>query len=121
MIDEYQKYLVQTVNELSKVGFKLIEDSDYIARFEHKDGWQLSLEGERFNRPLIDIDVTPPKENQGFSLRILMNTYQKLENIQQPPPSLVNQLSFFKANFDGWLLSVGKYKQIYKEINESFF
>ena len=118
MLDEYKKYLVQVVGELSVIGMVLIEDSDYLACLESQTGWRLSLEGERYYRPQIDIEVTPPNQEEGFSLWILMDAYQRIENIQQPPPSLSNQLSFFKANYDGWLLDVAKYKQAYKEINE---
>lgn len=43
MIDEYQQYLVKVISEVSKIGFRLIDDSDYFACFENDAGWKLTL------------------------------------------------------------------------------
>ncbi|NVJ91093.1 MAG: hypothetical protein HWE34_05525 [Methylocystaceae bacterium] len=118
MIDDYQEFLLKIKDQVSKIGMKLVKDTDYSAEFERPDGYRLVFEGERYYRPLVGISIRPPGEIEDFSLSILMKVYQNQESITLPAPSLDNQIDFLIANIDGWIWNTEHYKKAYKAINE---
>ncbi|WP_417815656.1 hypothetical protein [Thalassospira alkalitolerans] len=121
MIPEYENILSSIKPPLTAVGFCLIDNSDFLAEFETTDGWKIKFEGERYYRPLIEISITPPEEDDGYSVRILMECFWEVKGGKSTPPTAVNQANFVKEHLRGWISKKENYEIYYKKKERSYW
>ncbi len=120
MIEPYSHLLRNVERSLMSIGFGLRRDDDYRASFSNGAGWDIEFEGERYAAPAFDLLVVRNKLGQPkveFSVRILMQVFEKSSGKALPKPSLENQLEFLVKN-GSWVFAESvPYETEYHHLN----
>ncbi len=113
MIEDYKDLLEIVRKKLSSIGFKLREDTDYIAYFSRNGDWEISFEGDKYVRPSFDLSAE--FHDLDFSIRILMKIFKN-----HTKPSLDEQLNFIIDNQDKIFVFPPPYADEYEILNNRY-